>query len=84
MVKQINLTELKSKLETLLEDIESGDEVIVLREGQPAFKMTKIEPSPARRPIKYGGGEEAFKNIDLDTWDDIDVLVATKYLLSKL
>ena len=48
MVKTYNVGEAKTYLSRLLEEVQSGVEVIVAKDGKPVARLTRIEPVRTR------------------------------------
>lgn len=49
MTTQVNIHEAKSQLSKLIEEAESGEEVIVARAGKPVVRLTPLSGRPERR-----------------------------------
>lgn len=48
MVKTYNVGEAKTNLSRLLDEVQSGVEVIVAKDGKPVARLTRIEPIRTR------------------------------------
>lgn len=60
----VNTHEAKSRLSELIRQVESGDEVIVARNGQPVAKLIAWPPpKPVRRPGRWAGRVEIFGDV---------------------
>lgn len=47
--KQVNIYEAKSQLSRLVDEVETGDEVIIARAGRPVARLVPLQRGPARR-----------------------------------
>ena len=47
-MKIVNVHEAKSTLSTLLARVESGEEVVIARNGTPVARLTRVEPTTRR------------------------------------
>jgi prevent-host-death family protein len=53
---QINIHEAKAQLSRLLEEVESGEEVVIARAGKPVARLVKYEePAGRRQPGGWKG-----------------------------
>ena len=53
-MKTINVRETREKLAHLLDAVENGEEVIILRNGEPAAKLTAPLPEKVEFPDRSG------------------------------
>ncbi|MEK7794502.1 MAG: type II toxin-antitoxin system Phd/YefM family antitoxin [Candidatus Hydrogenedentota bacterium] len=53
---QVNIHHAKTNLSKLLEQVESGEEVIIARAGKPIAKIVGIPKSTEEKPWRPGGG----------------------------
>lgn len=83
MVKKININDVAENLDEIIAGIDSGDEVVLAKAGMPLFKLVKIEPEKPKKKFKLGSLKDALKEIDLDTWDDLDLKVAELLVKEK-
>jgi prevent-host-death family protein len=71
---QVNVQEAKTRLSQLLAQAESGEDVVIARDGKPAVRLTPVE-KPAPRPVGFVAGTvpEAFfeplPDAELDRWE---------------
>ena len=54
-MRLVNLHEAKSKFSKLVEEVLSGEEVIIAKAGKPVAKLVPYQPSSKRR--QFGGYE---------------------------
>lgn len=65
---EVNVHHAKTHLSKLIAAAESGEEVIIARNGKPAVKLTIVE-SPKRRPRSEMFGAGIGKIFLTDDWD---------------
>jgi prevent-host-death family protein len=52
----VNVHEAKTHLSRLLEQVESGEDIVIARAGKPVARLTLYQaPSPDRRPGRWRG-----------------------------
>ena len=49
MTKSVGVHEAKTQLSRLLVDVAAGEEVVILRRGEPVARLVSVSPPPARR-----------------------------------
>jgi prevent-host-death family protein len=54
MTVQMNIAQAKARLSELIALAESGEEVVIARDGKPAVTLTPRNPAGARRPRTLG------------------------------
>ena len=54
---QVNIHEAKTHLSKLLEQVESGGEVVIARDGHPIARLVPIAPQPRRRVFGTAKGQ---------------------------
>ncbi len=70
----VNTHEAKSRLSELIRQVESGDEVIVARNGQPVAKLIAWPPpKPVRRPGQWAGRVEIVGDV-VGSDDDVTAM----------
>jgi len=62
-----NIHEAKSSLSRLLKETEQGEEVIIMRNGEPVAKLVRYR-RPRQKKIKLGFGAGLAQEIDKDWW----------------
>lgn len=63
----VNIYEAKTQLSRLLAAVDSGEEVVIARRGEPRWRLSMIDdPIPARRPGAWSGQVEYAD--DWKTW----------------
>jgi prevent-host-death family protein len=65
---EVNIHHAKTNLSKLIAAAESGEEVIIARNGKPAVKLVRIAP-PARKSRKHLRGSGIGKLWMADDWD---------------
>lgn len=74
MTVQVNVQEAKTRLSQLMVQAESGEDVVIARDGTPIVRLTPVE-EPAPRPVGFVAGTvpEAFfeplSDAELDRWE---------------
>ena len=53
---EVNVHHAKTNLSKLISAVESGEEVIIARNGKPAVKLVKVEPVKKSRRSMLGAG----------------------------
>jgi prevent-host-death family protein len=56
-VKQVNIHEAKSQLSRLLEDVESGERIVIARAGEPVAVLVPYKAAVRRRRLGLFAGE---------------------------
>lgn len=74
MTKSVGVHEAKTQLSRLLDDVASGEEVVITRRGQPAARLVAIRPG-AHRAFGIDRGRLAVSD-DFDAPLDPEVLDA--------
>jgi prevent-host-death family protein len=54
---EVNVHEAKTQLSRLLERVEKGEEVTIMRANVPVAKLTAISPTRAKRKLGWARGE---------------------------
>ena len=62
-----NVHQAKSELSRLLKETEQGEEVIIMRNGEPVAKLVPYR-KPRKKKIKLGFAAGLVKEIDPDWW----------------
>lgn len=57
MQTQFNIHEAKTRLSQIIEQVESGGEVVIARAGKPVVRLVPIEAPPARRVLGRLAGQ---------------------------
>lgn len=58
-MRYVSIREAKTKLSRLVRTVESGEEVVIMRNGKPVVKLVRVIESPApRRPGMWAGRVE--------------------------
>jgi prevent-host-death family protein len=53
---QVNIYEAKTKLSALLDRVQSGEDVVIARAGEPIARLTPIRPvTGSRSGVRFGG-----------------------------
>jgi prevent-host-death family protein len=52
-MKQINLASAKARLSELVDGVERGEEIEILRRGKPVARLTPVPPAAPRKPIDF-------------------------------
>jgi prevent-host-death family protein len=65
MSRIVNISEAKAQLSRLVEEVQSGDRVVIANAGRPVAVLTAFKADPGPRPI---GG-----------WNDQDVWIAEDF-----
>ena len=52
-MKSVNITEAKNHLSRLVERVQAGEEIVIVKAGRPAARLVPIEA--LRKPIRIGG-----------------------------
>jgi len=78
-----NVHEAKSGLSRLLKETEQGEEVIIMRNGEPVAKLVPYRRS-RKKKIKLGFGAGLAKEIDPDWWkpmtdEEVDEMFGGKF-----
>ena len=56
----VNIYEAKSKLSSLLERAQAGEEIVIARAGKPLARLAPIAPAPGTRSgVRFGGLKSA-------------------------
>jgi len=50
-MKQVNIYEAKTQLSRLVEEVESGEEIVIARAGKPVARLTRVAPASAARRL---------------------------------
>jgi prevent-host-death family protein len=50
-MRSVGLAEAKAQLSALLDAVESGDEVVITRRGQPVARLVRERPAPAEQGL---------------------------------
>ena len=53
-MKQVNLYEAKTDLSALVEEVASGEEIIIAKNGKPKAKLVPVTPNDLRPPPRFG------------------------------
>ncbi len=72
-MRQVNVHEAKTKLSSLLQAVERGEDVVITNRNRPVARLVPFE-QPRRRPV-FGSAKEALDRSGL-TWEDIDRALA--------
>ncbi|MCY7413476.1 MAG: type II toxin-antitoxin system prevent-host-death family antitoxin [Salinibacterium sp.] len=51
----VNFTEADTQLSQLLERVEAGEEIVIVRDGRPVARMVPIQIRPDRNPGRFAG-----------------------------
>lgn len=74
MATQVNIYEAKTKLSSLIAQVEAGEEIVIARHGRPVAKLVPFSGGPARRvPGAWKGRvwiADDFDQTDEQTIDD--------------
>ena len=62
-----SIRQAKSKLARLLKDVEQGEQVIIMRNGEPVAKLVRYR-QPRQKKIKLGFAAGWAREIDKDWW----------------
>ncbi len=54
---EVNVHEAKTHLSKLLEQVASGEEVIIAKAGKPVARLVAIKPKPGPRPLGLAKGK---------------------------
>lgn len=78
-----NISKAKSNFSKLLKKAERGEEVIIMRYGEPVAKLVRYR-RPRPKKIKLGFAAGLAKEIDPDWWkpmsdEEVDVLFGGKF-----
>ena len=70
-MSQVNVLEAKNTLSSLIYDLETGveDVIVIARRGKPVVQMTRIEPPAPSKRIGIAKGRKLAE----DGWDSADV-----------
>lgn len=74
MTIQVNVQEAKTRLSQILAQAESGEDVVIARDGTPVARLVAIGPPPSR-PVGFVPGVvpesffEALPSDELDRWE---------------
>ena len=72
-MREVNVYEAKTKLSSLLQAVEQGEEVVITNRNRPVARLVPIE-KPRSRPV-FGSAKAALETSGL-TWEDIDRALA--------
>jgi prevent-host-death family protein len=78
MTRTVNISEAKTNLSKLADEVVSGEEIIVFRSGKPTMKLAPLssdevtEYTTRRGNWILGKYAEEFKDFDWDEWDRLD------------
>jgi prevent-host-death family protein len=50
-MKQVNIYEAKTQLSRLVEEVESGEEIVIARAGKPVARLIRVAPAFAARRL---------------------------------
>lgn len=64
VVKMVNMHEAKSTLSSLVEEAESGVEIIIARAGRPVAKLVPIRPAERRKLGQWKGKVRMSEDFD--------------------
>ena len=70
MTKKVNLEEFEASFPELASAVKQGEEVVIEKSGQTVMKIVGVENR--KRKVKFGLGEEQFKDFDWEEWDRLD------------
>jgi len=56
-MKRVNIHEAKTHLSRLLEEVSSGEEVIISKAGKPIAKLVRFEPATGKRKLGLMKGQ---------------------------
>ena len=76
---EVNIHHAKTNLSKLIAAAESGEEVIIARNGKPAVKLVLVTP-PARKSRKHLRGSGIGKIWTADDWDSEETNLAIQKL----
>ncbi|MEM7228170.1 MAG: type II toxin-antitoxin system Phd/YefM family antitoxin [Planctomycetota bacterium] len=62
----VNTHEAKTHLSRLIEDVQSGREIIIARAGKPVARLVRYEPDMPKRPLGIARGQVTIH----ETFDD--------------
>ncbi len=64
---QVNIYEAKARLSALIEQAESGEEIIIARAGKPVARLTPVGMTTDNRSgVRFGGFTEKQLNLTTD------------------
>jgi antitoxin (DNA-binding transcriptional repressor) of toxin-antitoxin stability system len=78
MTRTVNISEAKTNLSKLADDVVLGEEIIIFRSGKPTMKLAPLsseevtEYTTRRGNWILGRYAEEFKDFDWDEWDRLD------------
>lgn len=78
MTRSVNISEAKTNLSKLADEVVLGEEIIVFRSGKPTMKLAPLsseevtEYTARRGNWILGKYAEEFKDFDWDEWDRLD------------
>lgn len=79
MGSQVNVHEAKTQLSKLLERVESGEEIVIARNGRPVATL-----SAHRRPSTTRSGRGAWKGeVDMTRFEQADAEIARDFGLAE-
>ena len=55
MATTVNIHEAKTHLSRLIEQAESGEEIVIAKAGKPKVRLVPVVPEPPRRPGRFAG-----------------------------
>ena len=62
MVRQVNIHEAKTHLSRLIEEVETGEEIVVAKAGRPVAKLSPIRAKGRRRKLGLLDGKFRIPN----------------------
>lgn len=61
---RIPLSETEGRMAELVGRVEKGEEVVILRDGEPVAKLVPLQSVPEKRPIRFGLAKGQIKVAD--------------------
>ena len=77
-----SIRQAKSKLARLLKDVEQGEQVIIMRNGEPVAKLVRYRRR--QKKINLGFGAGLVKEIDKDWWKPMSDEEAEAFIEGRL
>jgi prevent-host-death family protein len=74
MAIQVNVQEAKTRLSQILSQAESGEDVVIARDGKPVARLIPVQ-TPPQRPVGFVPGSvpdaffEPLPDDELDRWE---------------
>jgi prevent-host-death family protein len=84
MMKQVNVHEAKTHLSRLLEEVQSGREVVIARAGKPVARLVPVTGEAERRTLGILAGKLAVPaDFDAPLPDDVLALSSAAYAAER-